>query len=97
MSILYKSKLRHTKLGDWVNFILVLLEKTLKNLMIGEKIDQKETDELKEIFNDYIDKRFDIMKNTQFRVEDTFVDIIGKNNINQEQLVRLSNFLAKKI
>ena len=35
------------------------------------------------------------MKNTQFKVEDVYGDIISKDNFSQEQVVRLNNFLAK--
>ena len=35
------------------------------------------------------------MKNTQFKVEDVFNDIIHKDTISQEQRVKLNNFLAK--
>ena len=36
-----KLKLRYTKLRDWINFISLLYEKTLKESMIDKKIDQK--------------------------------------------------------
>ena len=35
------------------------------------------------------------MKNTSFRVEDVFGDVISKDNFSQEQLTKLNNFLAK--
>ena len=35
------------------------------------------------------------MKHTQFRVEDIFGDIIIKDNISQDQKIKLDNFLAK--
>ena len=35
------------------------------------------------------------MKNTQFKVEDVFGDVICKDNISQEQITKLNNFLAK--
>ena len=35
------------------------------------------------------------MKNTQFRVEDDFGDVINKDNFSQEQITKLNNFLAK--
>ena len=35
------------------------------------------------------------MKNTSFRVEDVFGDIITKDNFSQEQITKLIIFLAK--
>ena len=63
--------------------------------MIDKKIDQKEAEELKKIYNHYLDKRKEIMKNTSFKVEDVFGDVISKDNFSQEQITKLNNFLAK--
>ena len=52
-----KLKLRYTKLSDWINFITLLYEKTLKESMVDKKIDQKEAEQLKQTYNHYIDKR----------------------------------------
>ena len=90
-----KLKIRYTKLPDWINVITLLYEKTLKQSMIDKKIDEKESQELKKIYNHYIDKRSEIMKNTQFKVEDIFGDIINKDSISTEQITKLNNFLAK--
>ena len=46
--------------------------------MVDKKIDEKEAEELK-IYNHYIDKRKEIMTNTQFKVEDAFGDVISKD------------------
>ena len=62
---------------------------------MDKKIDQKEAEQLKQIYNHYVDKREDIMKNTQFKVEDVFGDVISKDNFSQEQITKLNNFLAK--
>ena len=35
------------------------------------------------------------MKNTQFKVEDIFNEVIHKDTISPEQIVKLNNFLAK--
>ena len=67
----------------------------MKQSMIDKKIDEKEAQELKKIYNHYIDKRSEIMKNTSFKVEDVFGDVIGKDNFSQEQITKLNNFLAK--
>ena len=90
-----KLKIRYTKLRDWINVIKLLYEKTLKESMIDKKIDQKEADQLKQIYNHYNDKKSEIMKNTSFKVEDVFNDIIHKDTISQEQITKLNNFLAK--
>ena len=85
-----KLKIRYTKLRDWINVITLLYEKTLS--MVDKKIDEKEAQELKKIYNHYIDKRSEIMKNTSFRVEDVFGDVISKDNFSQEQLTKLNIF-----
>ena len=63
--------------------------------MIDKKIYEKEAMELKKIYNHYIDKKSEIMKNTQFKVEDVFGDVISKDSISPEQITKLNNFLAK--
>ena len=90
-----KLKIRYTKLRDWINVITLLYEKTLRKSMVDKKIDEKEADELKKIYNHYIDKRSEIMENTSFKVEDVFGDVISKDNFSQEQITKLNNFLAK--
>ena len=90
-----KLKIRYTKIKDWINVITLLYEKTLKESMIDKKIDQKEANQLKQIYNHYVDKKSEIMKNTAFRVEDVFNDIIYKDTISPEQITKLNNFLAK--
>ena len=73
--------MRFTKLWDWINFITILSEKTLNQSMIDKKIDEKEAQELKKIYNHYIDKRKQIMDSTKFKVEDMFGDVISKDSI----------------
>ena len=90
-----KLKIRYTKLRDWINVITVLYEKTLKESMTDKKIDQKEADQLKQIYNHYVDKKSEIMKNTSFKVEDIFGDVVSKDTITTEQITKLNNFLAK--
>ena len=90
-----KLKLRYTKVRDWINFITVLYENTLKESMIDKKIDEKEAKKLKEIYSHYIDKREEIMASTKFKAEDIFGDVISKDTISQEQITKLNNFLAK--
>ena len=90
-----KLKICYTKLKDWINVITLLYEKTLKESMIDKKIDEKEANQLKQIYNHYVDKKSEIMKNTQFKVEDVFGDVISKDTISTEQITKLNNFLAK--
>ena len=92
-----KLKIRYTKLRDWINVITLLYEKTLKETMIDKKIDEKEANQLKQIYNHYVDKKSEIMRNTQFKVEDVFGDVISKDSISPEQITKLNNFLAKII
>ena len=37
------------------------------------------------------------MKNTQFRVEDNFGEVIGKEYISPEHIIKPNNFLAKRL
>ena len=90
-----KLKIRYTKSLVWINVITLLNEKTLKESMIDKKSDQKEAEQLKQIFNHYVDKKSEIMKNTSFKVEDVFGDVISKDSISPEQITKLNNFLAK--
>ena len=89
-----KLEIRYTKLRDWINVITLLYEKTLKQSMVDRKNDQKEAEELKKMNNHYIDKRSEIMKNTQFKVEDVFCDVISKDNFSRQQISKHNNFLA---
>ena len=90
-----KLKIRYTKIKDWINVITLLYEKTLKESMVDKKIDEKEANQLKQIYNHYVDKKSEIMKNTSFKVEDIFNDIIHKDTISPEQITKLNNFLAE--
>ena len=90
-----KLKIRYTKLRDWINVITLLYEKTLEESMIDKVINQKEADQLKQIYNHYVDKKSEIMKHTSFKVEDIFINVINKDTISQEQIIKLNNFLAK--
>ena len=101
-----KLKPRYTKLRDWIHVITLLYEKSLKQSMVDKKIDQKEAEELKKIYNHYLDKRKEMMKNTEFKVDDIFGDIIKKtisvntifgDTISPEQITKVINFLAKII
>ena len=71
-----KLKIRYTNLRDRINLITFLYDKTLKQSMIEEKIDDKEALEMKKIFDVYLDKKSDIIKNTQFKVEDVLMYLV---------------------
>ena len=60
--------------------------------MTNEKKDEKEVEELKMIYYHYIDKRSEKMKNTHFKVEDVFGDVIPKDAFSTEQILKLNNF-----
>ena len=83
-----KLKIRYTKLRDWINDIDLLFEKILKQSMLDKEIDEKEAQELKKIYNRSLDKRKEFMKNTNFKVEDVFGDVISKGNFSQEQITK---------
>ena len=44
-------KIRCTKLRDWINVSSLLYEKTLEFFEVGRKIDKKEAEDLKKIYN----------------------------------------------
>ena len=90
-----KLKIRYNRLRDSKIVITLLFEKTLKISLVDKKSDQKEAEELKKSYNQYIDERKEIMKNFIFRVEDVFGDVITKDNFSQEQVTKLDNLLAK--
>ena len=76
-----KLKIRYTNIRDWINVNTLLYEQTLKESMIDKKIEEKEVQQLKQIYNHYLDNRKEFMKNTQFKVEDVFGDVISKDTI----------------
>ena len=89
-----KLKIRYAKLRDWINVLTLLHEKTLKQSLVDKEIVEKEAQDLKKIYNHYIDKRWEIMTNTSFKVEDVFCDVISKDNFSREQITKLNIFLA---
>ena len=50
---------------------------------------------MKKIYDHYLDKRKEIMRITEFEVEDNFGDVISKDSISPEQTTKLNNFLTK--
>ena len=90
-----KLKLHYTKLRDWINFIIILFEKTLNQSMLDKKFDEKEALELKKICNLYLDKRKGFMASTRLKLENIFGDKISKDNVSQDQTIKLNNFVAE--
>ena len=60
--------------------------------MIDERSDEKEANQLKQFYNHYLDNKSQIMKNTSFKVEDVFTDVISKDTISPEQITKLNIF-----
>ena len=52
---------------------------------------------MKKIYNQYIGKRKEIMKNTSFKVADVLDDVRSKDKFSREQKNKLYNFLVKKL
>ena len=67
----------------------------MKQSLVEKKIDGKEAQELKKICNHYLDKRPEIMKNTQIKVEDVLGDVISKDNFSREQITQLKIFFSE--
>ena len=93
---LSKLKISYTKLRDWINVITLLNEKILKQSMMDRKTDEEEAEELKKIYNHYIDKR-EIMKNNRSEVEHVFSDVISEGNFSQDQKTKPNIFSAKNL
>ena len=63
--------------------------------MVDKKLSGKEAEELKKIYNHYVHKRSEIMKNTQFKVEDVFGDISSKDSFSPVQITKLNNYFSQ--
>ena len=59
------------------------------------KVDEKGAVELKRLYIHYLDKRTDIMKKTQFKVEVVVCDVASKIDNSREQITKLNIFLAE--
>ena len=90
-----KLRIRNTKLRDWINVFTLIYDKSLKQSMIHLKNDGKEALALKKFYIHYLDKRKEVMENTQFKLENIFGDILNKDNFSQEQISRLNKFSTK--
>ena len=52
----------------------------------------KQIDDKENVYNHYLDKQSDIMKNTQMKAEDVFGNSVGKESISLEQIPNFNNF-----
>ena len=71
------------------------MKRIWKLLWLIRKIDQREAEELKKIYNHYLDERKEIMTNTRLKVEDIFGNLIFKDSISPEQITKHNHFPAK--
>ena len=60
--------------------------------MVDKKIDEKEGEKLRQIYNYYINKQDEIKKSTQFNVEEVFGNIFPKDTISREQITKPNIF-----
>ena len=63
--------------------------------MIDKRIDDKEAQDLRKVYEQNLHKTSDIMKNTQFNVDDVFGDILGIHSIPPKQKIKLFSFKTK--
>ena len=91
-----KLEIQYIKLRDCINVITLLFEKTLKRSLVDKKSDGKEAEQLKQIYNHYLNKRIEIMNSTKYKVKGIIGDVISKHSTSQEQITKLNSFLAKK-
>ena len=75
-----------------VNVINLVYKKTLKQSVIDKQIHGKEEQELRKITNRCFYYRTDRMKKIQFKVEDTFVDILNKEKFTSGQIFDINIF-----
>ena len=89
-----KLKEKYLRLRTFTNKIRVDYEKVLKKSLADKVIDEKEGMELKKLYEFYLNNQKKIMSETKVSVEDIFGNMVD-NVISNEQLQKLSSFLAK--
>ena len=57
-----------------------------------EKKDEKEAQELKKVYNHYLNKRTDFMEKTQIKNKDSFSELIGDYASPPDQILKLNTF-----
>ena len=67
----------------------MIYEKTLKKSIVDQKINEKEAEELKNIYNHCVNKRMENMSSTKLEVEDIFGDVFSKNSVSPEQITQI--------
>ena len=95
MKVYKKIKLRYSKWKYRINAFSLPNENKVKHSKIGKRVDEKEAQEMKNKDCQNWDKRTDIIKHTQFKVEDVFGDILSKGSISKEQTRKLNFFSAE--
>ena len=73
-----KLKIRYNTLRDWISVTTLLFEKTLKEFMIDKKIDEKEGEKFRSIYNHYINKQDEIKKSTHSELKKSLVILFQK-------------------
>ena len=68
---------------------------TLKQPMMQKKVDDKKAQESKNSHKHLLHEGIDRMKNTQFKVEDVFGDILGKESNSNKKGTELDFLWAK--
>ena len=71
--------------------LILLYEKTLKQLLVDKKIHGKEALEVKVFIIITLIKK-EILKSTSFKVEDVFGDVISKDTFSHGQITKRNNF-----
>ena len=82
-------------LREWINFISILYEKTLKEYMVDKNVDKREVLDMENFHNQYTDKRKKFSDTTKFEVEYIFSDVISQEFKSLEQVTKLNNFSVK--
>ena len=65
--------------------------------MIDKKPDDKRAQRIRKMYNHYLDKRSDVMKNAHFKVQDVFGATSGKEDFSRKQITNIIKFLVKMI
>ena len=95
---LEKYKLKCVKIKNYINITILLYEKTMKNALKDNKIDENEGKDLKDIYQYYLNHKADIKKSFQFKVEDVFKDfgsMLEKEGLTKDIIDKLNDFLNK--
>ena len=80
-----------------MKMFFVLVEKFLNKSMIDKEIDEKEGEDLKKINNPCLDKRKDIVKNTEISNHEIFGEFLGKKGKRREEITKPNTFLTKSM